>query len=533
MLLRAFPVALLAAAACTSASPLAAADPTQVIITRENQNALRVEIHSATPLSSIAFEGGAAILSSVSQLSAGEVRGEVIAFTAPTTSFNFEFAIQHQEQDAAYPPSFPIGVEGFAVYAPHFQPVAESAIVTLVPGHQQAHGGDLAGFLYVASAETVRERDGIVVVADPTSLSDVRNAAETVLGQANAFFNSALGVSLQEAPTLIFTHDEQMTMPLVGDVSAGSVIALRLHGQAWADEPVAASAAVTKIISHEAFHLWNGVLIHPKEGAPPWLHEGGAEYGRIVFQSSTQALEQVAVQAELNGYLEACRTGLGPKALSGFTDASRVRYACGVTEQWLADIDIRRATQGRRTVLSIWGELIETAKREGGAYDDQSFEEAARRQGGTSASLVDILDGGGDQWPRLIDAFQQRGVVIEAGASLRATRDSMLVSLLDANCSGVNGFYTEAGFVKLDTEDRCGVLSGNPEVQHVLGFDIFEAPEGAYEALRSHCSSHERFDLNTRDGRQVSLSCPALPTLNRSAMIVREMPSVAVLPAHD
>ena len=147
-------------------------------------------------------------------------------------------------------------------------------------------------------------------------------------------------------------------MAFHGDVTDNQVIFLRFHGPKWDEPDPRAGSRVATFVRHEAFHLWNRVQ---EPDAPPWLHEGGAEYAAIVAAVDGGRLTQDQGMEQVAYYVGRCRAALGAEPIAELPAKGSAVYACGVTAQWLADLEARSVTDGDRNTFTLWQDLLTIA----------------------------------------------------------------------------------------------------------------------------------------------------------------------------
>src|SRR5690606_41998875 len=90
-----------------------------------------------------------------------------------------------------------------------------------------------------------------------------------------------------------------------------------------------------------------------------------------------------------------------------------------------------------------------------------------------------------------------------ASAGFRGqVKGAVYVSVLAAACDGPPyGFYNNPGHVVLDTGNRCGALSGDPQVVGFNGHDLEQGDVSlALAAARPACATTGRLSLDLLDG---------------------------------
>jgi len=150
-----------------------------------------------------------------------------------------------------------------------------------------------------------------------------------------------------------------MDASFLGGGVIGRTISLSLNKDA---EGAQGRAVMGHLIAHEGFHLWN--VRWAPAGAPPeleWFAEGTAEYYALLTGRRLGLIDDASFLARLSDHVDLYRRALGSgQAIAGAgttknaSEASyNLVYSGGVTALLLADLDIRRATQGRRSLDDV------------------------------------------------------------------------------------------------------------------------------------------------------------------------------------
>jgi hypothetical protein len=101
------------------------------------------------------------------------------------------------------------------------------------------------------------------------------------------------------------------------------------------------------------------------------------------------------------------------------------------------------------------------------------------------------------------------GIVLVTGVPDDETlRRQTMWHLLNLHCTGTRGMWVEEGHLKLDTGDRCGPLSGDPEVDTLNGFSLYTNLPAARAAAEEACRMNGDVTL-TRTGKphKVTAAC--------------------------
>ena len=78
-----------------------------------------------------------------------------------------------------------------------------------------------------------------------------------------------------------------------------------------------------------------------------------------------------------------------------------------------------------------------------------------------------------------------------------------------ADCDGAISFWTQPDHFRVDALPACRVLRGNPNVRRIAGVSPFEDPVGAWQAMRTACTTGESVALGVEAGEPMMLACPA------------------------
>lgn len=431
--------------------------------------------------------------------------------TVDGTPFNaFDVAIRaHNElADAVYACVMRLG-EGRVVYASYFageQSAFDTTIDFLVsegetvlglpmPGatlrvDRTAVAGDQAGdfYVYMGPVKHVKRARLATYVVDPDAPPWAQLEIEKLAEPSLAFYRRKTGVALLRAPVIMTTVTPGSSGSLVADVTDGPNVAFRILGDAWKSQTVKATARLRHMAMHEYAHFWNSHRYHSSDNENArWLHEGGAEYWARLAEAAAQRSKAALLSSNervLNDCVDRLRDQPLPRTRSG------PHYPCGEVLQWFADLGMQ---ESGGDIFDLWREIFRKAESNGGYYSAKMFRELAERGApavGEAMSIV--LDRHGvERWAELPHALAPLGVTLDAlPPSERAYRDAAVMHVLASTCKKSYGFWTEKNWLKLDTGDRCGPLSGDPEVDTVNGRNLFTDPVGAFTAVEAACRAN-------------------------------------------
>ena len=451
----------------------------------------------------------------------------VLQSERPFDTFEILIAPDAAEGDRVYMGLTRVGA-GHVLYGPGLALKGMDAELTFRPVEGETtlpEAEAIKGYAYVGPEAAVTRRAGgaaVIGASVPASLS-------TLMGDgflaAQGFYGARLGRDLPYKPVLVVTTDSPGPTTFRGDVTNTGVIALRFFGADWDAPPEEVTGPLSTFVWHETFHLWNGHGVITKDGdTAPWLHEGGAEYGALVAAASSGVIDDAQVKSSLAQRLNGCRSALEDRAY----DPRRLRsgsavYDCGVVIQWIADLETRQASDGGRDIFDLWKTVLD-AGRNGDGYGAADFRALLPRDSGVSI----LLDGpGADRWSGLETRLAALGVTLEEQPGRDDYRQAALFHLNDQNCTGGGtGFYRNPEGIRLDTGDRCGVLSGAPLLASIEDHDPNADAEAMFFAVQARCTQSLSVRYRFADGRTVEAVCKA-PLATPKAWAVTTAPMLA------
>lgn len=450
-------------------------------------------------------------------------QAERVTGTAPFRRFELRMRPATREYDAKYPSFYSIG-DGGLIFMPALKG-KESAwrtryTIRIQPGQVRApaSGSITGGYVYVGPAALVSKSPDLVVVADPGTPRWLVDRSQAELATAVRLFTKTMGMKLPRTPVLIVKNIEDGT-GFVGDVTPGSVTALRFHGAA-SGLPTSEINRIQGFVLHEAFHFWNGGVARVAKGTPSWLHEGGADYAALMAGQMAGTLSDADVNQRLADALTNCKSGLeseGNKSLAALPFLSnRVRYPCGMVLQWAIDLRVRQASSNRQNILDIWGKVIRAAQQRQATYSLPDFYAAAGIDDPANfVPLALIVDqGGAERWEALVTALGAFGADVGTIATPDTRRPALLFHLLAQNCKAVPkgagyGFYLNDGILKLQSLASCGVLADDPVITAIEGANPVSLSAETYAAVQAKCGSGAGVHLTTADSRTLIAACTA------------------------
>ena len=512
-------MATVAAMACGAAAP-AQAQQAATVEARSAPGGVVVTWRLAEPTTRAAFLTTAVIRDTWTMTTPGLTLADgAVEGAAPFQTFEILITPDKAEVDRIYMSLSKAGA-GHVLYGPALTLKGMDAELTaqLAAGEVTVPTAEaVKGYLYLGPEAALMRREGAAVATSPSAPPALTTLLRDGFFAAQKFYGARLGHVLPNEPTLIISTDSPGPTGFRGDVTDTGLISLRFHGDMWASPPPDVAVQLGTLVWHEAFHLWNGNGVKMKDsGSAPWLHEGMAEYAALTAAVSSGVIDEAQARAALNARMRDCRSMLGDDDY----DPERLRkgqaiYDCGVVVQWLADLEERRASDGRRDVFDLWKEMLD-AGRGGDGYGVTEFR--ARLRPDTAVAV--LMDGpGAERWAELEARLTALGVTFEdkpgAGDYLRTA----LWHVARQHCTGSLGFFENQDGLQLDTGKRCGVLSGNPKIAAVEDHDPMTGAEAMFRAVQARCAAAQPVRYRTFEGTIIEAECKAEMVMPKVAAI--------------
>ncbi|VXC12674.1 hypothetical protein [Brevundimonas sp. G8] len=520
-------LAALSLAIGTAASALSQAQQAATIEARTAAGGVAVTWRLAQPTTEVAFLDPAIIRNLWTVTTPGLTLADgVVKSDRPFDTFQILIAPDAAEVDRVYMGLTRVGA-GHVLYGPGLELKGMDAELTAQPvaGETTLPQADaIKGYAYIGPEAAVTRRDGGAVVTGasvPASLSKLMGDGFLA---AQAFYGARLGRDLPYQPVLIVTTDSPGPTTFRGDVTDTGVISTRFFGTSWDAPAEDVAGPLSTFVWHETFHLWNGHGLTLKDGdSAPWLHEGGAEYGALVAAASSGVIDEAQARSSLARRLNGCRATLkdrdyDPRRLQSGSSV----YDCGVLIQWIADLEVRRASDGRRDILDLWKTMLD-ARRAGDGYGVADFRALLPADSGANI----LLDApGADRWTGIEARLTALGVSLVDQPGRGDYRRAALVHLNAQNCTGGGtGFYQVREGIQLDTTDKCGVLSGSPVLASIEDHDPYADAEAMFVAIQTRCVEGLPVRYRFQDGQAVEAVCKA-PLAQPKAWVVTAAPAL-------
>lgn len=264
--------------------------------------------------------------------------------------------------------------------------LVHGALTDAVAGH--TFNPQLGAYALFGAGSTSSDEDTEVFIADtiPARMSGVVSAA---LEDAISRLHRALGHELPVRPVLILAERTD-----VGDGIAfrGGVldnqVAIEVGGGLLLSEDASMQAMVdrfvTRLMAHEAVHLWNGDLVTNAQLNESWMHEGSADLLSWMALMQAGEVDQDFLQERLSRALNGCIGELESGPLSAAIERGRygAHYSCGVLMNWCAGFSINSQDPGAG-LFRLWSDLIARGLGQPDAvYTVEDFHAVLSRLGG-------------------------------------------------------------------------------------------------------------------------------------------------------
>ncbi len=510
-------MATAAAITCGAAAP-AQAQQAATVEARSAPGGVAVTWRLAEPTTRVAFLTTAVTRDTWTMTTPGLTLADgAVVGEAPFQTFEILISPDKAEVDRIYMSLSKAG-EGHVLYGPALTLKDMDAELTaqLGTGEVAVPTTDaVKGYLYLGPQEALMRRDGVAVVTSPSAPPALTTLLRDGFFAAQKFYTARLGDVLPNEPTLIISTDSPGPTGFRGDVTDTGLISLRFHGDMWASPPPDVAVPLGTFVWHESFHLWNGNGMRMKDsGSAPWLHEGMAEYAALVAAVSSGVVDEGQAHTALNARLRNCRSMLGDDDY----DPARLRkgqaiYDCGVVVQWLADLEERQASSGRRDVFDLWKDMLDAGRGDDG-YGVADFRARLR----PDSAIAVLMDGpGAERWAGIEARLTALGVTFEDKPAPEDYRRAALWHVARQHCTGSLGFFENTDGLQLDTGERCGVLSGSPKIAAVEDHDPMAEAEAMFHAVQARCAAGQPVRYRTSESRIIEAECEAevvMPTVN-------------------
>lgn len=458
---------------------------------------------------------------------AWSTEGDAIAATQAFRRVELLVRPAARERDAKYPAFFRVGAGG-VFYGPALKADANwRTRLRVITGRGEtrlpAGVPNIDSSLYIGPAAYVTHGAEADLIASPDTPAALRERVTTSLATAMRVYSTRLHATLPTRPIVVMTQ-AGAGEGFVGDVTPGPFVSLRFYGPA--EQQLSNAYRVSRFVSHEVFHFWNGSLVSNAEGAPSWLHEGGADYATLLANMESGALDDAGMRNELGDALTHCRRGLEHEHDVGMNDIAflsmDVRYPCGIVIQWAASLGAERAGHGG--FFDIWAHIIAAARaRPSHTFTLADFYAGAGFDASAPPPAIRLLtaEHGPARWPQLIDALKGLGADIGAASTSDTRREAVIFHLLRQVCtSGPFGFYNESTGIRLNANSTCTLLAENDVLTSIEGASLPSVSEATFATVQARCAARQDVRIVLDGARPVSIPCHADLPPAREAYVV-------------
>lgn len=416
--------------------------------------------------------------------------GDRLQSLRPFSQVTLSIGPDRRERDSIYPLALPLQGRGYVVYAPHLRATDVPSRVKLAGQPAPLSPAAADGYLLVGG---VLEDHGSIRMAASAATPEVFAAEAAQRAQLLIDYYADKMARGTDQPPIILLSYSAATSPtdpgrFRGDVSSNGVVFLRIRAGSQATE-ASLLGRYTSFLAHEIFHLWNASRNPNRQDW--WLHEGAAEYASWIAMNTLQPETAPNLEDRLTTALRSCAVYLGDKALGALPDAEArpVRYPCGATLQWIADLGARAVGFG--DVFSIWRQLA--AERDAnGRYTAMTYLEAIGVSAPAAAATVrGVMEGRGvDRWSNLAETAKRLGADVSVGPPadfplrLNASR-----ALVLSACGEVHGVGDGQDGLFVQAPRGCQAFGEMTFIDSADGVDPKQNPAAYYDALHAKCAA--------------------------------------------
>ena len=397
-----------------------------------------------------------------------------------------------------------------------------------------------AGAMIYFGTQSITKRNGYSVLADPALPEWIVDELDRELPLIFSLNARRFQQRLAALPVFFVPYkggSEIYNLTHAGAVVENSVL-LTLYGSSWQRRSDEVRENFLKLVSHEAFHLWNGSLfrsVNRPGGA--WLHEGSADafaYLTLVELGEISHERYIELQSRaLNRCLLALSGASLPQVGDGVINA---QYDCGAIIQLLVNQSLSKQ---RKNIWKLWGSLFSGASSNNGYYSHEQFFDLARSETQNS-KLIDKLQSfaNGDIFatqasPAAIESLFYSTFAMIGGKVEYDDREAQswykklagekaLLAIVEADCNGGGTFVPDGGAVRLIGGSRCSNLKTSQRVEALGGYDVTSEGLDAYDYAFSWCNIRAVIEVSSSsDGSSPFLQCPKLAKRARYATLSR------------
>lgn len=376
--------------------------------------------------------------------------------------------------------------------------------------------GDTGRYVYFGGNDAIREEGRAFFISNAEEENRTFDKLREIILPTTAWLDSFFGPYGEEKIFIVaaFYDDEIGARPLWrsdpqwrGEVTDSGEIFLRFFGDVWERETIELAMIVERFLFHELVHLYEGKRVSSQIKQPAWISEGLATYLTINYIALQKNKRTARILfEEILGRASRCLTiltweniGISGSAAQG----GSYPYDCGVLAYWLVD-GAPESLGHVNQLKSVWATASQNYKRgqsgEVGIMDNIVFLANTEDRQDASRVLQALIQGPDSaHWRQRYFLFAKLGFKVsytyDEGWSTRA-RSFAVEHLLRSHCVAPPiGYTTYDDYLELDTGDRCGPLSGNPLIDQIQGFNLFDETNEIYHSVKNACRKGEEVEF--------------------------------------
>ncbi|HIG22229.1 hypothetical protein [Henriciella sp.] len=389
------------------------------------------------------------------------------------------------------------------------------------------------GFVYLGPQAHITE-DHATVIAGPDIPDWLREKFVADIDAISETLTDRFAEPPAAPPVLIMTYRDEAGAGFKGS-SLGRFITLHIRGFELDPSDDDFMRRMTGLALHETVHVWIGQLYSSSENAEQsWVHEGGAEY-----ISMRAGMDQAQLRADIEEKINQCQRTLVRRPLTATRYGSRggAPYDCGALVQLVAEAASIKAGNG--DILDLWKDVFARAG-EDRVFDSSTFRAAASEAGGEAfGRRMELFADGMDaeEWSAFLTGLSEIGIEVELLAPPDPHPDDFqlaaaaLGALQRDVCQNQVSIYQREDHYWTNISEHCGgQLPGNPQLRHINGVDLIDAPGAAYAEMRRACSAGEAIGLGQLNGDELApISCGEWMSNLPALAVVRALPQLPAL----
>jgi hypothetical protein len=287
---------------------------------------------------------------------------------------------------------------------------------------------------------------------------------------------------------------------------AGGGVQVVLGGRDWADPPPEALAPLLEGVARELARTWNDGIYRPDSGLPPWVTEGNAEL------LGTAALLRLGLATpgdtarRVNVALNNCFAVAGVRPWNAARrDPAGVAGNCGLALHFVI-VALAQHRDPSLDTFAFWRGFWKAHPR----YGERTLVDyvAATAPGETADFVSSVLAGSSAS----VGAILVGGIRSALGIDLpnpppHVYASQALTHLMQHDCGGAMGFWTNNDHLFTDAVAGCGFFKGGWKLRYMAGRDLLKEPQEAVRAAKAACARDKVLVFRTLDGQELKMPC--------------------------